>query len=231
MADPYEGLNGDFSFRLQAAINASGGRVWVTNGYRSPERQAQLWQAALRKYGDPEIADNWVARPGKSNHGRGIAADLGFANASARQWFHDNAGRFGLHFPMSWEPWHVEPTGSVLGSDRGAYTTPPNGFINPRDAALAGFGPTGEMEDPHDPGVQMRRLFEVMEAGPEAAEDLMSSPEMMQSTSATEELGGAPPDAGGEEGGGGQEPGAGGQPEEQAAAIAALAQDDPRGGF
>jgi hypothetical protein len=223
MAGPYDGLNGDFSFRLQSAIAASGGRVWVTNGYRSPQRQAQLWQQALAKYGDPEIADNWVARPGKSNHGRGIAADLGFANAAARRWFHDNAGRFGLHFPMSWEPWHVEPTGSVLGSDRGAYTVPPAGFINPRDAAMAGIGPDMSVEDPFDPGVQMRRIFQIMEAGPEAASDLMASPTLQEegapTGTMTEALGGAPPE--GEEAGQGTQ----GEPEAQAAAIAQQLQE------
>jgi hypothetical protein len=219
---PFSGwgdLNQDFAFRLQSLINASGGRVYVTSGYRSPERQAQLWQEALRKYGDPEVADNWVARPGKSNHGHGIAADLGFANANARQWVHDNAARFGLHFPMSWEPWHIEPTGSELRSDRGAYTTPPGGFINPRDAKMAGFGADLNIEDPHDPGVQMRRLFEIMEAGPEAAQGLMASPQLEAGAeSMTEALGGNDPDQAAQTG---QEPqGSQGEPEAQAAAIA-----------
>lgn len=216
--DPWQGLNGDYSFRLQQMIAAAPGRVWITSGYRSPQRQQQLWDQALAKYGDPEIADNWVARPGHSNHGKGIAADLGFADSATRQWVHDNAGRFGLHFPMGWEPWHIEPIGSVLQGSRGAYTTPPNGFINPRDAAMAGIGPDLQVEDPYDPGVQMRRLFQIMEAGPEAAQDLMSSPQLeVGSESMTEALGGAEPAQPGEQS---TTQGAGGEPEAQAAAIA-----------
>lgn len=219
MATPYDGMNGDFAFRLQNMINASGGRVYITSGYRSPERQQQLWDQALRKYGDPEIADNWVARPGKSHHGMGIAADLGFANSAARQWVHDNAARFGLHFPMEWEPWHIEPVGSLLQGDRGAYTNAPMGFINPRDAAAAGIGPGMNVEDPYDPGVQIRRLFEVIEAGPDAAQDLMSSPEMMGSESATEALGGPAPDD--QTGGGDQQA----EPEAQAAMLSQALQE------
>lgn len=148
----YGDLNPEYASRLQAFIAASGGRITITSGFRSVERQEQLWQAALAKYGDPEIADNWVARPGKSNHNHGIAADLGFADAAARQWAHANAARFGLHFPMSWEPWHIEPLGSVSNSDRGAYTTPPPGQAHPADV----------QEDPNDPEVQFARMMGAM---------------------------------------------------------------------
>ena len=148
----YDGMNGEYASRLQQFIAASGGRNTITSGYRSPERQAQLWANALKEYGDPEIADNWVARPGKSNHGKGIAADLGFANAAAREWAHANAAKFGLVFPMSWEPWHIEPIGLSANSDPGAYTTPPTGFENPAVV----------QEDPHDPAVQMGRMMGAM---------------------------------------------------------------------
>lgn len=172
----YGDLEPGFGGALQAFIAASGGGVYPTSGFRSTEKQQQLWDAALKKYGDPEVADNWVARPGKSNHNKGIATDLGFRDAAARRWAHDNAARFGLHFPMEWEPWHIEPMGSVLRSDRGAYTTPPNGKTNPQDAVMGGLAPDGMAEDPHDPGVQMRRLFDVISAGPDAAQSLMASP-------------------------------------------------------
>lgn len=216
---PFSGfgdLNPDYAFRLQAFINASGGRISVTSGYRSIERQTQLWNQALAKYGDPEIADNWVARPGKSNHNHGIAADLGFANADARRWAHANAARFGLHFPMSWEPWHIEPLGSVQNSDRGAYTTPPagSGFVNPRDAVEGGLDPFGNAEDPYDPGVQMRRLFSVIEAGPDAQQAAMASPEQ----------GLEAPSVGGDTGGSSE--GGGLEPEAALAQISQLVQEE-----
>ena len=98
----------EFKTRLAAMVAASGGRLKITSGYRSPERQAQLYAAALKKYGSEQAARKWVAPPGKSKHGEGVAADLG----GDLDWAHKNAARFGLYFPMSWEPWHVEIRGS-----------------------------------------------------------------------------------------------------------------------
>lgn len=102
------GFTNDFQQRLDTLIAASGGRLSITSGYRSPERQAELFAAAVKKYGSEAAARKWVAPPGKSRHGMGIAADLGGDLA----WAHKNAQRFGLYFPMSWENWHIEPLGS-----------------------------------------------------------------------------------------------------------------------
>lgn len=90
-------------------ISASLGRVHLVSGYRSLERQTQLWNEALAKYGAPEIADDWVARPGTSNHERGIAVDLGGDIELAV----DLVARLDLPLwrPMSWEPWHFELVG------------------------------------------------------------------------------------------------------------------------
>lgn len=113
--DGISGLDSMFRNALESMIAAAPENIraglTIGSGYRSVERQAELWDAALKKYGDPEIADNWVARPGKSNHNRGLAADLKFASPEVKAWVHANAGRYGLHFPMSWEPWHIELRG------------------------------------------------------------------------------------------------------------------------
>lgn len=97
---------------LQAAINRmmkeAPGSIRINSGYRSPKRQAELYAAAIKKYGSEKAARKWVAPPGKSNHGRGVAVDLGFGNAQIRSWVHANAARYGLHFPMKHEPWHAE---------------------------------------------------------------------------------------------------------------------------
>ncbi len=86
------------------------GSVSVNSGYRSTERQAQLWLDALKKYGSPEAARKWVAPPGNSQHNKGNAADLGYSSDASRQWVHQNAGNFGLSFPLSNENWHIEDT-------------------------------------------------------------------------------------------------------------------------
>lgn len=80
----------------------------IYSGYRSIERQQQLWAEALAKYGSPEAARKWVAPPGNSQHNKGFAADLRFGDDSAREWFHANAEKFGLSFPLSNENWHIE---------------------------------------------------------------------------------------------------------------------------
>lgn len=154
MADPFEGLDPMFSSNLQRLVAASGGRVWITSGFRSVERQQQLWNAAVAKYGSEAAARKWVAPPGRSHHNHGIAADLGFANAGARQWVHDNASRFGLYFPMEWEPWHIEPAGQAARGNRDAYTTPPGDLLNPTDQAQGG--------DPYDIGTQVGRLMSLV---------------------------------------------------------------------
>lgn len=94
--------------RLISDARAAGYDVSIISGRRTRAKQEKLWREALAKYGDPEIADNHVARPGTSRHERGLAADLGYS-AGAQTWVHANASRYGLWFRMAWEPWHIEP--------------------------------------------------------------------------------------------------------------------------
>jgi LAS superfamily LD-carboxypeptidase LdcB len=111
-----KGFNPDFASKLGpflAAAEQAGVPIRITSGFRPYERQKQLFAEAVKKYGSEEAARKWVAPPGKSNHGRGVAADLDIAKPSAAQtWAHANAARFGLQFPMSWEPWHIEIPGA-----------------------------------------------------------------------------------------------------------------------
>jgi hypothetical protein len=98
----------EFEKRLNRMIADSGGRIRLTSGYRSQAHQARLFAAAVQKYGSEEAARKWVAPPGKSKHGEGMAGDL----AGDLDWAHRNARKYGLHFPMSWEKWHIELAGS-----------------------------------------------------------------------------------------------------------------------
>ena len=99
-----DGLNVDFRARLQQLVAASGGRIKIGSGFRTREEQARLYKAK----------PNLAAKPGHSNHERGLAADLVYADKNAAAWAHANAARFGLKFPMlnpkgkKFEPWHVE---------------------------------------------------------------------------------------------------------------------------
>lgn len=119
-----KGMDPTFRERLMAMIAASGGRLTIKSGYRSHAEQQALWEKS-------DKTGKWVARPGHSNHEKGIAGDL----AGDLRWAHQHAAEFGLYFPMEWEPWHIEPMGSRSGkgwsgpaaSDSG-YSTPVNGM-------------------------------------------------------------------------------------------------------
>lgn len=111
-ASSITGMQSAFQQKLAKMIasmpDALKGTVTINSGFRDIQRQQELWLQALKKYGSPEIARKWVAPPGNSQHNKGAAADLGFANDSARQWVHQNAGTFGLSFPLNNEDWHIE---------------------------------------------------------------------------------------------------------------------------
>lgn len=148
----YEGLDSQFRARLEAMVQASGGRLYIVSGYRSVEEQQALWDGALAKYGSEDKAREWVAPPGSSNHNHGVAVDLGYSDDDAQAWARSNASRYGLVFPMDWEPWHIEPAGVRDGtyhSDAGhfegdghdhgpgtadSYTTAPAGYTGATDA-------------------------------------------------------------------------------------------------
>jgi len=114
--DSFSGMDPRFSTALANMFTAAPPDIQaslrVSSGFRSPERQAQLWQDALAKYGSPEAARKWVAPPGSSQHNHGNAADLKYLSPTALDWAHKNAGQFGLAFPLSNENWHVELAGA-----------------------------------------------------------------------------------------------------------------------
>lgn len=115
--DSFTGMKPEFRSALEQLFTAAPADLGlqVGSGYRSIERQRQLWEAS-------DKSGRMVARPGGSRHNHGDAADLSAAglrldkaSPAARQWVHDNAAQYGLTFPMSWEPWHVELVGARGG--------------------------------------------------------------------------------------------------------------------
>lgn len=128
---PY-GLNPIFWDRLGKLINdaaAQGYKITVTSGWRSFSSQLSLWQNSNRAC---SVRRQWVACPGGSRHGFGIAADLAFNGTScsgswncnaAATWVHNNAARYGLVFRLSNEAWHIEPD-KLTGGNFGACTYP-----------------------------------------------------------------------------------------------------------
>lgn len=89
--------------KLQAAVPG----LTVTSGFRSYDQQAKLYAEK----------PNLAAPPGRSQHEKGLAADLAY-NGSGQlpAWVRERAAEFGISFPLANrarnpEPWHAEPIG------------------------------------------------------------------------------------------------------------------------
>lgn len=172
--DAITGLDPRFSAALESLYAAAPAEVQsqlgLTSGYRSIERQRELWNAS-------DKSGHMVAAPGHSRHNFGLAADLygmgtggGKVSPDARDWVHQNAPQYGLAFPMAYEPWHIQLAGA---SQQGATQAQP-GTPGIFEAAQR-FGPTNELaalqqsQIPltpiQDPPMTPERFFAGMVAG------------------------------------------------------------------
>lgn len=104
----------------------------AVSGYRSYQRQATIYQNKLDRVGTKEKADQYVARPGASEHQLGLAMDVGqksddvnltssFGRTKGGKWVAANCWKYGfiLRYQEDWEdvtgyayePWHVRYVG------------------------------------------------------------------------------------------------------------------------
>ena len=102
------------------------------SGYRSYEKQSTLYSNKLKSVGGSQKrADEYVARPGASEHQLGMAMDVGqsgktnlnasFGNTQGGQWIREHCWEYGfiLRYQEDWEditgykyePWHVRYVG------------------------------------------------------------------------------------------------------------------------
>ncbi|NNH67832.1 D-alanyl-D-alanine carboxypeptidase family protein [Rhizobium laguerreae] len=141
--DAFSGMNAQFQAALQGLLSSAPEGVrrqlQVYSGYRSPQVQAGLYDRALQKYGSPAAARQWVAPPNKSQHGKGMAADLKYLSPQAMKWVRDNAPSHGLSFPLRNEPWHVE-----LSTARDPNAKPP-APVPTYDAMMAAAKPVSSL--------------------------------------------------------------------------------------
>lgn len=137
-SDSLSGLNTDFEAGIERMLAGAppdiAHELSIMSAYRSPETQAVLWKNALAKYGSESAARKWVAPPGHSQHGFGRAIDWKYASDRARNWVRSNAGNYGMVFPLSNEPWHMEPAGARAGR-------PPSGVTINSSPAVASAAP------------------------------------------------------------------------------------------
>ncbi|RKH32915.1 M15 family metallopeptidase [Corallococcus sicarius] len=91
--------------RMAKAARESGQSLLVTSALRSYRQQRDLWRLYRKGLGAQ------AARPGRSNHQRGLAVDLvvgGNLESPTYAWLAGNACRFGFRRTVASEPWHWE---------------------------------------------------------------------------------------------------------------------------
>lgn len=121
-----EGLKAPLTERVAAMAadfkQKTGKKLVITSGFRSNEKQKELWDAEVAKVGDPAIARKKVAEPGPplgkgrgSLHSSGLAIDINSKGAgglnvlagsreNSTGWLES----FGLIRPIPGEDWHVQ---------------------------------------------------------------------------------------------------------------------------
>lgn len=116
---------------LFAAAKEDGGSLSTVSGYRSYSKQSAIFNRKKATVGSVEKADEYVARPGASEHQLGLAMDVAkksssslssnFAKTKEGQWVVENAHRFGFIVRYQegyeeitgyeYEPWHIRYVG------------------------------------------------------------------------------------------------------------------------
>lgn len=180
-----DGLDGSFATNLAAMMQDAPPEIraglGIYSGYRSPEHQAELFSQAVRKYGSPAAARKWVAPPGHSEHNSGHAVDLAYNGQSLSHapkevidWVHQNASKYGLYFPMSYEPWHVEPMGTRGTSPATGMVAPSSNTVATRSAMPSYDEIETRLDKIADPDVRdltRKRVYAMLEAQSKAEEE------------------------------------------------------------
>lgn len=182
-------LSGYRSADRQAGIIS---RNMTEYGFSAQDRAA--WEADVAALGAVAAGRRWATRfsnsgmraniglPGGSRHQHGQAVDLSwnggaFANApqEVQDWVHQNAGRYGMTFPMDHEPWHIEPVGARSGT-----VTPVSDAVSPRatmPSATAVNDRLARITDPRVRDLVQARLNSMTEAAARAQRDAQRAAE------------------------------------------------------
>lgn len=129
-------MRADAAQALEEMFAACKADIGVTlkavSGYRSYQRQATIYQNKLDRVGSQARADEYVARPGASEHQLALAMDVGqqsddvnltssFGRTKGGKWVAEHCWEYGfiLRYKQGWEdvtgyayePWHVRYVG------------------------------------------------------------------------------------------------------------------------
>ena len=89
--------------KMERAAERDGFSLTIRSGFRSHERQKELYRAWRQGWG------NKAARPGFSNQESGRALDID-VDGGVLSWLRRNGRRFGFQQTVRGEPWHWELT-------------------------------------------------------------------------------------------------------------------------
>ena len=115
--------------KMATAAKQAGVTITINSGFRTIARQNYFWNCYQTKACNN---GNLAARPGTSNHGRGIALDLNTdcgkqsgdkpscGGSAVYQWLYNHAHTYGFIRTVQTEPWHWEFRG--VGSARSSFT-------------------------------------------------------------------------------------------------------------
>ncbi|CAM4782004.1 unnamed protein product [Rotaria magnacalcarata] len=107
--------------KMASAAKQAGVKITVTSGFRTVARQEYFWNCYQTKACNN---GNLAARPGTSNHGRGVALDLNTncgsqtgakpncGGSGVYQWLKNNGHKYGFKRTVQSEPWHWEYAGA-----------------------------------------------------------------------------------------------------------------------
>lgn len=117
----------------------TGKRLISVSGYRPYDKQSRIYDRKLKRVGGVEsLADEYVARPGASEHQTGLSMDVGergvednlgeaFGESVSGLWVRENCWRYGfvIRYEKGWEtvtgyeyePWHLR----WVGREHAAY--------------------------------------------------------------------------------------------------------------
>jgi len=88
--------------QMQKLARKHGVELAIRSGFRSHEKQQELYARYRRGWGHP------AARPGYSNHQNGRAVDIYIEDYDVYLWLKKHAGKFGFKRTVKREAWHWE---------------------------------------------------------------------------------------------------------------------------
>ena len=127
------GVNKEAELALKSMQNDAkklGYDLSLLSGFRSYERQNELYSNYVKKHGE-EKASTFSAKPGHSEHQTGLAFDVGkldysFGNTPSGKWLEENCHKYGfiLRYLKGkeditgyvYEPWHVRYLGTDIAT-------------------------------------------------------------------------------------------------------------------